>query len=418
MMHGQEFMDETQKSPASLPGNSAGSAAPAAVNLTFWRRRPVILAGTVLLAVCFLFTLRYVVESFTHESTDDAFLDAHIVSIAPKISGLVETVHVTDNQLVAAGDVLVEIDPRDLQVELDRKRAALNAAQANVELVKATVDLFRSQIASAEATAKQTAAEAVAAQATAERANADLKRAEELIANHTISPQEFDSAKAAATAAEASLRAARQKAASDESKVAQAQAQLGAGLKGYERAEAQTREAELDMRGAELNRSYTSILAPEAGRITKKAVEKGNYVQVGQSLLALVPAHLYVTANFKESQLANLRTTQEARILIDAIPNRTFAGHIDSVQAGSGARFSLLPPENAVGNYVKVVQRVPVKLVFDEPLPPDRVLGPGMSVVPSVHVARFEVSQPVITVVAVALAFAVGLLWWRLAWRR
>jgi len=411
-------MDETQTPPLTVSRKGVESTAPAAVKLTFWRRRPVILAGTVLLAGLLLFALRYVVEGFTHESTDDAFLDAHIVSLAPKISGLVEKVLVTDNQLVTAGQLLVEIDPQDLQVELDRKRAALNAAQANVELVKATVDLFRSQISSAEATAKQSAAEAGASQATAERANADLKRAEELIANRTISPQEFDSAKASATAADASLRAARQKAASDESKVAQAQAQLGAGLKGYERAEAQTQEAEQDVRGAELNLSYARIVAPEDGRITRKAVEHGNYVQVGQNLLALVPTQLYVTANFKESQLANLRTNQLARILIDAIPNRTFAGHVDSVQAGSGARFSLLPPENAVGNYVKVVQRVPVKLVFDDPLPTDQVLGPGMSVVPSVQVAGFAVSQTVITVVAVALAFAAGLVWWRLAWRR
>ena len=357
-------------------------------------------------------------ESLTHESTDDAFLEAHIVSIAPKVAGHIAAVQVTDDQVVEAGQVLAEIDPRDLQVQLERKRAAVVAAKANVELIKATVDLFRSEIASAEATAKQSSAEVVASEATADRTSADLKRAQELFANHTISPQEFDTAKADATAAEAKLQAARQKAASDQSKVGQAQAQLGAGLKGYERAEAQTRESDIEVQEAELNLSYARITAPEPGRVTRKAAERGNYVQVGQNLMALVPSHLYVIANFKESQLANLRTNQPARISIDSIASRTFAAHVESVQAGSGARFSLLPPENAVGNYVKVVQRVPVKLVFDETLPEGQVLGPGMSVVPSVHVTSFEIPQSAVTVAAVLAALVLGGLWWRAAGRR
>ncbi|HWW00226.1 MAG TPA: HlyD family secretion protein [Candidatus Acidoferrum sp.] len=411
-------MVETQKPAADPPVQAQAEAAGFAPKLSFWRRRPVILVGTLALGLFLIFGLSYLAEGFTHESTDDAFLDAHIVSIAPKVAGLVDKVQAVDNQFVPAGQLLVEIDPRDLQVELDRKRAAVNAARANVDVIKATVELFRSEIATAEATAKQSAAEAAASQAKAERAGADLKRAQELIANHTISPQEFDSARADAMVAEASLSAARQKAASDESKVAQSQAQLGAGVKGYERAEAQTREAELEARTAELNLSYARISAPEAGRVTKKAVEQGNYVQVGQSLMALVPNQLYVTANFKESQLAGLRTNQRARLRIDAVPERTFAGHVDSVQAGSGARFSLLPPENAVGNYVKVVQRVPVKLVFDEPLPADRVLGPGMSVVPSVRVTGFEISQAVVALAAGLGTLILGVTWWAVAGRR
>ena len=375
----------------------------------------MILLGTLASVLVLYFGLRYSVESLTHESTDDAFLEAHIVSIAPKVAGHLAAVRVTDNQVVEPGQLLAEIDPRDLQVQLERKRAAVVAAKANVELIKATVDLFRSEIASAEATAKQSSAEVAASEAGAERTSADLKRAQELFANHTISPQEFDTAKADATAAEANLQAARQKAASDQSKVGQAQAQLGAGLKGYERAEAQTRESDIEVQEAELNLSYARVTAPEAGRITRKAAEKGNYVQVGQNLMALVPSYLYVIANFKESQLANLRTNQPARITIDSLASRTFAAHVESVQAGSGARFSLLPPENAVGNYVKVVQRVPVKLVFDEALPDDQVLGPGMSVVPSVHVTSFEIPRSAVTVAAVLAALVLGGLWWRTA---
>lgn len=411
-------MAESQTTTVDTPGKGSDEAAGPAAKTPFWRRRSVIIIGTLALALLMFYGLRFLAEGFTHESTDDAFLEAHVASIAPKVAGQVLSVRVVDNQLVPAGEVLVEIDPRDLRLELERKRASVAAARANVELIKATVDLFRSQIATAEATAKQSAAEVAASQARAERAAADLKRAQELIANHTISAQEFDTAKADAAAAEASLQAAREKAASDQSKVTQAQAQLGAGLKGFERAEAQTRESEVETQTAEQNLSYTRILAPEAGRVTRRAVEKGNYVQVGQSLMALVPSQLYVIANFKESQLANLRTNQPARISIDAVPERSFAGHVESVQAGSGARFSLLPPENAVGNFVKVVQRVPVKLVLDEPLPADHVLGPGMSVVPSVHVAGFEVSERVIDIIAGLVAVIVGGIWWVAAGRR
>ena len=411
-------MDDSQKPPSEVPGKSVNQAAGPIGKSPLWRRRPTIVIGTLASGLVLFFGLRYLVEGLTHEFTDDAFLDAHIITIAPKVAGHVAALRVTDNQVVQAGDLLAEIDPRDLQVQLDQKRASVKAAQANVELIKATVDLFRSEIASAEATARQSSAEATAAEARAERTSADLKRAQELIANHTISPQEFDTAKADATAAEANLQAARQKAASDQSKVAQAQAQLGAGLKGYERAEAQTKESEIEVQAAELNLSYARITAPESGRVTKRAVEKGNYVQVGQNLMALVPSHLYVIANFKENQLGNLRTNQPARITIDSIAGQTFAAHVESVQAGSGARFSLLPPENAVGNYVKVVQRVPVKLVFDEPLPDGQVLGPGMSVVPSVHVTSFEIPQSAVTVAAVVAALVLGGLWWRAATRR
>lgn len=405
-------METTETVP---PNPRETLAAKPVVRVALWRRPVVIVIGTLLLGFAFLFGLGYLAESFTHETTDDAFLDAHVVSVAPKVAGQVAAVHVADNQQVKAGELLVELDPRDLQVLLDQKKAAVNSARANVDLIKASVDLFRTQIATAEATAKETAAEATASAATAERAEADLKRGQELIANHTISPQEFDTLKATATAAEANLSAAREKAASDQSKILQSQAQFEAGLRGYERAQAQTKETELEAQAAELNLSYTHVLAPQAGRITKKAVVAGDYVQAGQSLLALVPADLYVTANFKETQLASMRTNQPVEVGIDAVPGKVFKAHVDSIMAGSGARFSLLPPENAVGNYVKVVQRVPVKIVFDAPLTIAHALGPGMSVVPSVHVTSFEVPQLAVAAAALVLALACGALWWKLA---
>jgi len=196
-------MEQAQKQEPGAAEENAGTK----TKRSFWRRRPVAVVGTLVLFGLLFLGLRYLAEGLTHESTDDAFLDANVVSLAPKVPGQVKKVCVENNQAVKAGDLLVEIDPRDLAVQLEQKRAALNAARANLDLLKASFELRRTQISTAEATTKQSTAEVAAAEATAEKAKADLKRAEELIQNHTISPQEFDSAKAAATAAEANLKA-------------------------------------------------------------------------------------------------------------------------------------------------------------------------------------------------------------------
>jgi membrane fusion protein (multidrug efflux system) len=417
-------MDQAQKehgealTPALSPSDGAREGATAGAKRSFWRRKPVVVFGTLVLFGLLFFGLRYLAEAFTHEWTDDAFLDSTIVSIAPKVPGQVKKVHVKNNQAVKAGDLLLEIDSRDLAVQLDQKRAAVESARANVALFKAVVELSRTQVASAEATAKQSAAEADASQATAEKARADLKRADELIQNHTISPQEFDSAKAAATATGASLNAAREKAASNRAKVVEAQAQVEAAQKALQRGEAQARQAEPDVQAAELSLSYARVTAPADGYVTKKAVESGDYVQVGQKLMALVLTDTFVTANFKETEVEHIRPGQPVRITVDSAGGRVFAGHVDSIMAGSGARFSLLPPENAVGNYVKVVQRIPVKILFDEPVEAGHVLGPGMSVVPSVHVKGYVISETVVLVVAAVVALVIGVVWWKAAARK
>lgn len=411
-------MDQSERRTAQSPSEQTTYETPKPARPPLWTRLPVIVVGTAVLGLLLFLAIGYLAESLTHESTDDAFLDADYTSLAPRVSGQVRRVLVDSNQRVKTGDLLVEIDPADLQVQVDQKRAAFKAAQANVDLLRASVELFRTQIASAEATAKQTAAEAGASEATAQRATADLRRAQELMTNHTISPQEFDNARAAAVSSGASLRAAREKAASDQAKVGQTQAQLEAGIKAYQRGEAQSAQAEWDVRAAELNLTYARITAPAEGYVTRKAVQDGDYVQVGQKLMALVPTSLYVTANFKETQLKHIHTNQPVRITIDSVQHGVFPGHVESIMAGSGARFSLLPPENAVGNYIKVVQRVPVKIVFDRPLEAAHVLGPGLSVVPSIHVTRIEIPEVVIGVAAIVLAVAVGLLWSQAARRR
>jgi membrane fusion protein (multidrug efflux system) len=404
-------MEQVQKQESLEPQASAETEG----KRSFWQRRPVVVVGTVVLFGLLFFGLRYLAESLTHEWTDDAFLDANVISIASQVAGQIKRVQIKNNQAVKAGDLLLEIDPRDLAVQLDQKRAAAESARANVVLLKAMAELSRTQVASADATAKQAAAEAEAAQATAEKARADLKRAEELIQNHTISPQEFDSAKAAATATEASLKAAQEKAASKRAEVVQAQAQVETAQKAFERGEVQARQTEPDVQAAELNLSYARVTAPADGFVTKKAVEEGDYIQVGQKLLALVPRDLYVTANFKETQVEHIRPGQPVKITVDSAGDRAFTGHVESIMAGSGARFSLLPPENAVGNYVKVVQRIPVKILFDEPVQAGHVLGPGMSVVPSVKVQGYEISETVVVIAAAVVALVVGVLWWQAA---
>jgi len=300
-------------------------------------RRPGVIVVAAALAIAGIgygaFTMFH---SFTHESTDDAFIDAHIISTAPKIAGRVAAVHITDNQNVKKGELLVEIDPADAE-------AALAQTKANLAKARATRD----------------------------KAQQDQRRALELFGKGGISEEQRDTALQAASTAKADTEA-------DEAAVQQ----------------------------AELNLTYTKIAAAEDGRVTNKAVEPGDYVQVGQNLFALVTPDRWLTANFKETQLRNMRAGQPAQVSVDAYPDHLLRGHVDSIQAGSGARFSLLPPENATGNYVKVVQRVPVKIVFDEQPDVQRVLGPGMSVVPSVAVS--DGAGVVFKVTSIAIILAAG----------
>ncbi|HLP78136.1 MAG TPA: HlyD family secretion protein [Candidatus Paceibacterota bacterium] len=381
----------------------------------FWKRKPVIVVGIALLGWVLSIGLALLGESFTHESTDNAFLDGNVVSIGPKVSGQVRKVFVDQNQFVHAGDPLLEIDPRDYEVQLEQKKSALAAAHANELLVKASFELLKTEVQSAEATAKQSEAEAASDEARADKARADLQRAEDLNRRKIISPQEYDTAKSAAAAAIASWNAGKEKFSSDQAKIAAAKAQLEAGRRGLERAQAQAEESNVDVKQAELNLSYTHVTAPQDGLVTRKAVESGDYIQVGQKLMALVPKDLWVTANFKETQLKKIRVGQKVRISIDAIAKQTFPGIVQSIQAGSGAAFSLLPPENAVGNYVKVVQRVPVRIFFETNVASQYVLGPGMSVVPTIHVASFEISEAVTLGIAIFLALVIGFLWWKKA---
>jgi len=406
-------MDESQNQEAKPPKqNDTEKRQPG--KPSFWKRLPVVIIGTIAIGALLIWGGGKLANSFSHQGTDDAFLATDIVSIAPKVSGQVTKVFVNDNQMVKAGEPLVEIDPRDFDTVVAQKKAAQVAADANTNVIQSSFQMLVVGVATAQATAEQSKAQADADQTRAEKAASDLKRAEDLMQRKIIAPQEFDTAKAAADAATNTWRASQAKAQSDKSKIDEAKAQLEAGRAALVRAQAQANQSAVDVDMANLNLSYTRIVAPVDGRVTRKAVEQGDYIQVSQKLMAIVPTNIWVVANFKETQLKKIRTNQPVEIEVDSVGGRTFAGHVESIQAGSGAAFSLLPAENAVGNYVKVVQRVPVKIVFDDPVEAGHVLGPGMSAEPSVVIGK-PIAEPIVIIVAIVLALGIGFLWWRAA---
>jgi len=366
---------------------------------------PLILVPlTLVLAVILFVALDYLVDAWTHESTDDAFIAGHVVSIAPRVAGQVTAVHVLDNQLVHSNDLLIELDPADFVTTMAQKKAAADSGDSSYKAAIAGYELMGVKVKTAEADALSSKADVTAAQSIEVQAKADFKRAQTLDKDQTISSQEFDQAKATMDKAEADLISAQQKAASDDSKVKEAGAQKDAAWAEAGSVLAKYNQSRTDIDAANLNLSYTKIYAPGDGRVTRKQVEVGDYLDVGEQVMSLVPTDVWVIANFKETQLLDMQSNQPVIVEIDALGGKKFRAHVDSVQAGSGAQFSLLPPENATGNFVKVVQRVPVKIIFDEPLPADRTIGPGLSVTPSVQVSTFTLAAWILAVGAVVLA--------------
>jgi membrane fusion protein, multidrug efflux system len=407
------------------------------------------LAGIGLLVIAAAAGAAYWIRSGGYESTDNAFLEGGVVQVSPRVGGQVLRVLVRDNQHVNRGDLLAEIDPQDFQTRVSEARARLadvtaraQGARTNLQLTStvtsavlsqagAAADAAREQVAvqrakvqqagaavtAAEAAVGQAVAQQSAADAEARRAADDVGRYRALYAKDEVSRQQLDRAETQARAATAGLSAASEAAAAARARLAQIAAERVSAEAGYRQAESQLTQAQarvgeaksgpqqVELRRtdiavthagveqataavqqAELALSYTRVYASEAGYVTRKAVEPGNFVLPGQPLLALVPDRLWVVANFKETQLREMRPGQAVTVRFDAYPQLKLRAHVDSIQSGTGARFSLLPSENATGNYVKVVQRVPVKIVLDEAPPAAIRLGPGMSVVPEVRV--------------------------------
>jgi len=393
-----------------------------------WARRRVLAAGALAL-VALIATVVYR-HYRDRVSTDDAQVDGHITPVSSRIQGTVLDVLVKDNQHVQAGQVLVRIDPRDYQVRVDQARAALaladnqqRAASAGVPLTQETTESGASSAAAQLAAAQADVAKArteyqktatadlayaqaniEARQAANERAQADLARMKPLAAKAEISEQQYDAFLATARMAQSDLQAAREKLASARHEAEMRKEALDAAQARVEQARAAVAQSRANTRqvtisaaqassagssveqaranlvAAQLQLSYTTTLAPIDGVVTRKSVEVGQVLQPGQTLLMLIPLHdVWVTANFKETQLAHVRPGQKAEIQVDMY-DRTFTGHVDSIAGATGSKLSLLPPENASGNFVKVVQRIPVKILIEPNQFDGAVLRPGMNV--------------------------------------
>ena len=365
---------------SQAPGGDLGSVpSEATATDTQAKRQPFVLYGGI--AVLTLLAgagIYYWLSTRNFESTDDAFIDGRAITITPQVSGQIISLDVTDNQFVQKGQPLVYIDPR--QYENDR-----TIAQGVLETAKAQLagQTFGAEIARKNfpALLKQAQAQLASAQAGEVRAQADYQRQRSLPKQATTQ-QEVDAATAALRQAQAQVALAEAQVLEAEpvpQRIGEADAQVGQ-LKG------QTVQAQGRLDQADLNLSWTVVKAPQDGWITKRNVEMGNYVTPGQQIFSIVSPEVWVTANFKETQLTWIRPGQKATIEVDAYPQLHLTGHVDSVQLGSGSKFTAFPPENATGNFVKIVQRVPVKIIIDSGLDPKLPLPLGISAVPTVRV--------------------------------
>ena len=342
------------------------------------------------------------------ETTDDAFIEGDISQISPQVGGRILAVHFKDNDMVHKGDLLVEIDPRDAQAQVDSAQANVAAAMARVAQAEANLDLVhvtavaemaRAQKAFKGARQQQEEAQynALAAKAEMERAKNDRERYRRLYEATYASRQKLESVEAETASDDARWRAAQAASGTAEMAVGQAVEQLKSASTADTQialrkadlslAQAQLDQAKADLEAAQLTLSYTRVVAPADGRLTKKAIEPGDIVQKAQVLSQLVGTTPWVVANFKEDELTRMRPGQPVKIKVDAFPDLVLTGKVDSIQPGTGSRFSLLPPENATGNFVKVVQRVPVKIVIVDADKLQLPLSVGMSAIPTVDVS-------------------------------
>ncbi len=323
----------------------------------------------------------------THISTDDAFIDGRVHTIAAKVQGTVKAVYVDDNQHVKKGDLLVEIDPVDYDVSVKDAASALGEEQAKLSEDEARVETAKKRLAELKAGVEAARANLELQDADARQAERDAKRAEALFRKDAISREKYEKTKTAYDVVLARVKAAGEQVKQAETAVEAQKAVIrqaeSAGLS--QQSAIKQRAARLE--AAELNAGYTKIYAPAEGYVTKKSVERGNQIQAGQPLMALTTlGDIWVVANYKETQLKKIRSGQGVEIRVDTYPGKKFTGKVDSIMAGTGSAFSLFPPENATGNFVKIVQRVPVKILLDKDTDSGHVLRVGMSVEPTVVV--------------------------------
>ncbi|WP_298259946.1 HlyD family secretion protein [Bradyrhizobium sp.] len=376
-----------EASPAAKPdaGKAApagnGNAAPAASSREERRakRRPkVFLIGGIVILLLVIGGVYYWLTTRNIEETDDAYTDGRAITIAPQVAGVVVSLDVNDNQYVKKGQPLIHIDPRQYKIDREQAEGALATAKAQYRGQQYGLDVakknFPAQLEVAKAQLEQ-------AQATKARTQADYDR-QKALPKAATSQQDIDAAQAALKQAEAQVALADAQVTQNSpvpERIAETDAQVGQ-LKG------QVEQAQAKLDQADLNLSWALVTAPQDGWITKRNVEKGNYVAPGQQIFSIVAPEVWITANFKENQLVDMRPGQHVSIKVDAYPHLRLEGHVDSIQLGSGSKFTAFPPENATGNFIKIVQRVPVKIVIDKGLDPNIPLPLGISVEPTVTV--------------------------------
>jgi membrane fusion protein (multidrug efflux system) len=336
------------------------------------RRHPIAIpAGALVFALALVAGYLYWDDAAHFESTDDAFIAARQFAVAPKVAGYITAVPVTDNQHVAAGDVIARIDERDYRIALDQAGAQVASAQASIKNIDAQVAVQRAQINANQAQVEQAQANLVFAREQAARYQGLAQKGSGTVETAQQFASQLHQQEAALKTTQANLAVAQRQIEALEAQRLSAVASLA--------------QAQAQRDQAQLNLSYTTVNAAQPGRVVNLAAAVGQFAQAGTSVTMFVPDEIWITANFKETQLVAMRPGQPVALSIDAYPDRALRGHVASIQPGSGTAFSLLPAENATGNYVKIVQRVPVKIIIDDP-PTDVALGPGMSVVPSVRI--------------------------------
>lgn len=337
------------------------------------RKRALLIALAVVLAAGAAGLLWWL-DARHFETTDDAYVDGSVTNVAPRASGEVTGVLVSDNQQVRTGDMLAQVDDSTARTQLAAGEAARAQALSQIEQAKAQIQVADAQVAQAQANTGGPKAQAAAAERDYAR-YLSVRTATPA----AVAPQQLDQARTSAEVSAAQLLAAQRQVRASEAQLASARTQLSAGQAQLEAAEAQIAQARLQI-------SYARVVASVDGHVAHKTVSIGDFVQAGQQLMSIVPDSIWITANFKETQLRQMRPGQPVEIRIDAYPDQKLTGHVDSIQWGAGQSFSVLPAQNATGNFVKVVQRVPVKILIDHPERIDRTLGPGMSVEPRVRI--------------------------------
>jgi len=348
----------------------------------------ILIVALVVGVVALFFFLEY---RRTHVTTDDAFVDGRIHVVASKVPGTVLALHVKDNQFVNKDEPVLDIDPVDYRVAVQEAQANLEMEKARLTEVQSRVETTRKQLMEIRASLDAARSALKAQEALAWKADADIKRAEPLIKEQIVTQEYYDQRKTNQDVAVAQVKSARENVnrlegsvESQKSLIRQMEAAVAP-----QQALIQQREALVEK--AKLNLGYTKILAPASGYVTKRSAEVGNQVQAGQPLLAVVPLaqeQIWITANYKETELRDVKPGQKVEIKVDTYPGKVFRGRVNSIMAGTGSVFSLFPPENATGNYVKIVQRIPVRVTLDEGSDPDHLLRVGMSVVPTIFVER------------------------------